>query len=235
MPWISQELRFAPKFYTVIWKKKKGNKLSLCATYAASPPFVFLQRLLFSEIPLNEKLTVELLLSLGLGKRPRQLLYLGKKANCEKIQGQAMNKGRMQTLAQGLKKKGHWKDPFLLCWPLDLNRRSKDTELMYIQKVCTKSFLPTRNTPPPVSLVCNYPRAEVSPDYRKTVTQLCYHLPVVIRTSLCISHLIKINKNEQAATKRMGGTRTPRCNVKPAGAIALGVTPPLESPHFTRN
>lgn len=111
--------------------------------------------------------------------------------------------------------------------------QSKDGKLMHTEKVWAKSFLPTRNTPASMSLVCNYPRAEVSPDYRKIVIQLCYHLPVVIRTSLHISHLIKINENEQAVTKRMGGTRMPRCNVKPAGAIALGVTPPLESPHFT--
>lgn len=95
-----------------------------------------------------------------------------------------------------------------------------------------KFFLPTRNTLAPVSLVCNYPRAEDSPDYWKIVTPLCYHLPVVIRTRLCISHLIKINENEQAVTKCMGATRTPRCNVKPAGAIALGSNPTTGKPPF---
>lgn len=136
-----------------------------------------------------------------------------------------------------LKKRRHWKDPSLLCWPLDLFLRalsqSKDGEITHTEKVWAKSFLPNRNTLAPVSLGCNYLRVEVSLDYSKIGIQLCYHLLVVIRTSFCISHLIKINKNEQAVTKYMGGTRMARCDMKPAGAIALGVTPPLESPRFT--
>ena len=137
------------------------------------------------------------------------------------------NKGRMQALAQSLKKR-HLKDPSLFRWPSDLFLRTlsqcKDGELMHTKKAWAKSFLSTRNTPAPVSPVCNYPRAEVSPDYQRTVFQLCYHLPAVIRTSLCISHLIKISKNEQAVAKRMEGARPVRYNVKAAGAVAPGVT-----------
>lgn len=69
----------------------------------------------------------------------------------------------------------------------------------------SQPFHSTRNMLASVGLVHNYLKAEVSSDYSKIVIWLGYLLPVVIRTSLCISHLIKINESEQAVTK------DPRC------------------------
>lgn len=93
--------------------------------------------------------------------------------------------------------------------------------------------IPTRSRLASAGLVRHYPRAEVNPGY--LVIQLGYHLPVAIRTSLWISHLIKMNKSEQAVTKGTRCVSTPRCNSKPAGMIVCGVAPPLESPRFTPN
>lgn len=86
-----------------------------------------------------------------------------------------------------------------------------------------------------VGLMHSYLRAEVSSDYCKIAIWLVYHLPVAIRTSLSISHLIKLNESEQEVTKGPRHASTRRRNSRPAGAIALGAALPLESPHFTQN
>lgn len=86
-----------------------------------------------------------------------------------------------------------------------------------------------------MGLVHHYPGAEVSPGYWKIAIQSGYHLPVAIRTSFWISHLIKTNKSEQAVTKGTRRTSTPRRDSKLAAAIALGVAPPLESLRSTPN
>lgn len=127
---------------------KKGNKLTLCAAYAACLPFAFLQQLLFSEPPLNENLTVELMLSLCLGKWPQQLLELGKKGKkpwkspgpsnvfkCNK------NKGTMQTLTQSLKEDTV---KILFCFAdlwtcLSGHSQSKDVELITTEKAYPSS------------------------------------------------------------------------------------------------
>lgn len=98
----------------------------------------------------------------------------------------------------------------------------------------SQPFHPTKNMLASVGLVHNCPKAEVSSDYCKIVIWLGYLLPVVIRTSLCISHLIKINESEQAVTKGPRCASTPRGNSRPTGAIA-GAALPLESPYFTQN
>lgn len=98
------------RFHTAIFFfSKKSNKLTLCAAYAACLLFVFLQQLLFSETPLNEKLTVELMLSLCVGKWPWQLLELGKKGKKPWKSPEPSNvfkcnkkRGAMQTLTQSL-------------------------------------------------------------------------------------------------------------------------------------
>lgn len=135
---------------------KKSSKLRSYAAYAACLPFRFLQQLLFSETPLNEKLIVELMLSLCLGKWPWQLLEQQKKVikfwknpgpsnvfKCNK------NKGTMQILTHGLKKDTV---KILLCFAylwtcLSGHSQSKYIELTNTEKVWkVKSFLSAKNT-----------------------------------------------------------------------------------------